>query len=87
MKIYILRPKTETPLEGTFDPWEPWFDKAFGFVITAKNEENARKIADDSGGDESDKETRPWLDSKYSTCVELTAGNKEELVIRDFASA
>lgn len=93
MKIYLLKPKEEQK-EGD-NPWRPWYDKAFGFVIIAENEEEARKIANENGGDETGKISNmvyrtggnPWLSDEYSTCVELTAEHGKGVVIRDFASA
>ena len=88
MKLFILRPITE--LDN--DPWDPWYDKAFGFVIRANDEEEARKIADSNAGDENEryitiKNNHPWLDEKYSTCNELTTDGESELIITDFRRA
>jgi len=94
MKLYILRPIENLP-KGD-DPWESWYDKAFGFVVTAENEENARKLADGSAGDENEhgysdgkmvSTSHPWLSKKYTTCTELIAGEVEEIIITDFAAA
>jgi hypothetical protein len=89
MKLYILRPKDNLPKDD--NPWIPWFDKCFGFVIRAASEADARRIADANAGDEnrfSDAKTKnPWLDSNYSTCEELGNDGEESLVLRDFASA
>jgi hypothetical protein len=97
-KIWLLR-----PVEGLAEdnsPWDPWYDKAFGFVVVAYTEAQAREIANTNGGDEKyessyglnrifDKSPtviiNVWLDSKYTTCIELTPDYKEELVMRDFA--
>lgn len=79
MKLWILRPR----LEGK-EPWNPWYDKAFGFVIRAKNEEHARLIAAGECGDEG---PQAWRDQNLSSCVELTADGLETLIIRDFAAA
>jgi hypothetical protein len=89
MKLWLLR-----PIEGLEnDPWEPWYDKVFGFVIRAETEERAREIANENGRDETCKfnariyrEGRdpiyltlpdPWLDSTLSTCDELFARNPD----------
>ena len=99
-KIWLLRPAKG--LDPDDNPWVPWYDKAFGFVVVACTEQEARKFANDNGGDEkyerehdmhqvfhSTKRTpiNPWLDCKLTTCVELTADIKEGVVIIDFASA
>lgn len=81
-KIYILR-----PLENINpDPWEPWYDKAFGFVVEANSPTEARKLASEEGGDEN-RNSKPWLDPSQSTCKELKPSGKSEVIIVDFASA
>ncbi len=50
MKLWILRPTVRLPNED--DPWKPWYDKAFGFVVQAETEEQARALADSEAGDE-----------------------------------
>lgn len=96
MKLWLLR-----PVEGLAkndNPWHPWFDKAFGFVIRAETETDARKLANANAGDENEiplvqfvsgisDVKEPWLNSKYSTCVELTAEGTNEVVIKDFHAA
>jgi hypothetical protein len=44
MKLWLLRPK-----EGR-SHWEPWYDKAFGFVVRANSETEARKLASGDAG-------------------------------------
>ena len=93
MKLYILRPINEN-----YSPWRPWYDKVFGFVVRAKSEEAARKIADEHAGaentrwvDSSNKTTlesiHPWLSSKDSSCYVLANEGPEGLIIRDLARA
>lgn len=83
MKLWILRPIRN----GEVDPWNPWYDKAFGFVVRAETEERARAIANKSGGDEIRDIPGAWLDSQYSSCTELTADGEEEEIMQDFHSA
>lgn len=94
MKLWLLRPVNDLP-EGD-NPWEPWYDKAFGFVVRAETEEDARKVADENSGDEKRGEflrekiantTAPWIDAKYSTCIELTADGPQEMIIQDVWAA
>ena len=94
MKLWILRP-VET-LDNNDNPWEPWCDKCFGFVVRAETEENARNIAHENAGDENRGEflgnqiantKEPWRNPEYSTCIELTADGEPEIVIRDFMAA
>ena len=92
-KLWLLRP-VECLSED--DPWESWYDKAFGFVVRAKTEKEARKFAHKEAGDENrgeflgkktSKTKSPWLNAKYSTCIVLYTYGEEGIIIRDFASA
>lgn len=94
MKLWLLKPVDERP-EGD-DPWRPWYDKAFGFVVRARDEESARKFAHESAGDENRGEflgkkvaatTTPWLDPRYSTCEELKQRGEEGVILCDVAEA
>lgn len=93
MKLWLLRPVKG--LKESQDPWSPWYDKAFGFVIRAQTEGQARLIANAEGGDETGPAKHyvyrtggdAWLDAALSTCEELTPTGKTGVVIRDFASA
>lgn len=78
MKLYILRPSKDSDL------WSPWYDKAFGFVIRANSEMEAREIAANEHGDEG---RQAWLSYASSECHELTSDGDSEIVIRDFARA
>ena len=82
MKLWILRPIEGLPEED--DPWEPWYDKAFGFVVRAETEDEARELAHTQAGDEL---VGAWKNSKYSTCVVLSPEGDAEVIMRDFASA
>lgn len=92
MKIFELKP-IHKPND---DPWEPWYDKAFGFIIRAETEEEARKYAHEEAGDENRgefmneeiaKTSEPWLDANYSTCVELSNNGKSGVILKDFCRA
>lgn len=88
MKLWILRPVE--CLNYNDDPWDPWYDKAFGFVVRAECEGDAREMAHSESGDEDRKIPdiiSPWLESKYSTCEELTIAGQSGVIIRDFAAA
>lgn len=62
MKLWLLTPNNSS------DVWEPWYDKAFGFVIRAKNEQTARDMAAKECGQEG---PEVWLDSTQSDCEPL----------------
>jgi hypothetical protein len=86
MKLWLLQAKDEE-LPRRDNPWEPWYDKAFGHVVRAETKEDAREIAHEHAGDENTKTKHPWKDQKYSTCVELTANGDRGLVMTDFHAA
>ncbi len=78
MKLWLLRPNED--LNKDDNPWDPWYDKCFGFVIKAGSVASARVIADGNAGDENRGEFQgqktadtiaPWLSDQYSTCEEL----------------
>ena len=94
MKLWILRPVEG--LDKNDNPWEPWYDKAFGFVVRAETEEEARQLAMKEAGGEisiwapgSGKLTDipAWTHAEYSTCVELLAEGDAGVVMQDFAAA
>ena len=79
MKLFLLR-----PINDAAGPWDPWYDKAFGFIVRALNEEDARILAGEECGDEG---TMSWLSDSLSTCTEITDAGESCVIIRDFASA
>ncbi len=85
MKLWLLEARRDLPEDN--DPWDPWYDKAFGFVIRAHFEAEAREEAHQQAGDENRKTKMPWLDPDYSTCVELTTDGTVGTVLRNFATA
>ena len=87
MKLWILRPQENLPADD--DPWIPWYDKCFGMVIRAKNEETARARAHGVSGSErhEHENVAPWLEEKYSSCKELTGRGDEEVILLDYRIA
>ena len=85
MKLWLLRPQED--LEEDDNPWRIWYDKVFGFVVRAENEEEARAlITDDDWGSEVralKSKINPWIDPHYSRCEELTAKGDVEIIMRD----
>ena len=85
MKLWILKAREDLPDDE--NPWEPWCDTKFGFVIRAGSEARARIIAQSLAGFETHNapltSKTPWLDDKYSTCDELTAEGDEEVLLID----
>lgn len=88
MKLWKLTPRHDALwwCEPGKDPWEPHQDKAFGFVVRAPGEEEARWQAHESGGQENDRipGVRPWLDPHYSLCEELPAEGPQGVVLVNF---
>lgn len=90
MKLYLLRPVGYTVHNDTVPKdsiWDPWYDKAFGFVISASSPNEARALAHARGGDENRSLLNPWLDPKQSTCTILKPTKESQIIIRDFAAA
>lgn len=88
MKLWILRPVEELDDDN---PWDPIYDKTFGFVIRAETEDQARSIAHSNGRDENantvldDPDSsvkKPWKDPEYSTCVELLVNGDVGVVLQ-----
>ncbi len=59
-------------------------------------EKEAREIANENAGDENRGEflrektantKTPWLDEKYSTCIEISGNGEKGLIMQDFARA
>lgn len=50
MIVWILSARDD--LDENDNPWKPWYDKNFGFIIRAKTEKEAREIADENAADE-----------------------------------
>lgn len=85
MKLWILR-----PIDPDNGPWNPWYDKTFGFVVRAETEQQARQLANDGGSDETRERGQtqtPWLDLALASCDELTGEGEAEVVIADHHSA
>ncbi len=80
MQLWLLRPVAA-------NGWEPWYDKAFGFVIRAESADAARGFAEERSGDESRNGVKAWLDPKLTTCVPLNDAGQPGVIIRDFAAA
>ena len=78
MELWLLRPIDESTC------WTPWYDKAFGFVVRAETEDDARHIAASRSGDE---EAAAWLDDTISSCVPPTGDGEVGVVMRDFCSS
>lgn len=85
MKLWLLLPH----LNYQNHPWKPCYDKAFGFVVRAENEHQARQLASEKAGEEKDWDTgyNPWIDENASSCVELRSEGNAGVILRDFCQA
>lgn len=83
MKLWILRP-IEGLSDDDWNPWAPWYDKSFGFIVSAHDQETARNIAAENAGDEG---KVAWLTEHASTCTELIAGDIAGLIMKDVHGA
>jgi hypothetical protein len=88
MPLYRLSPRTDTLwwcVEGR-DPWQPHHDRAFGFVVRAAGEEEARWLAHQAGGEENRavEGVQPWLDGAYSDCEPLRDEGSSEVLLVNF---
>jgi len=83
MKLWILEPiddRATFELNGhTVKRWT--WDCAYGFVVRAMTEDDARKHAMREAGDEGDD---AWLDDKLTSCQELSADGEPGIVLKDF---
>jgi hypothetical protein len=91
MALWRLTPRGGTLwwcVEGK-DPWQPPFDRAFGFVVRAADEEEARWVAHQAAGEENGTldGIAPWLDASYSACEEMEADGASEVVLVNFRHA
>lgn len=66
-------------------PWADAYDVNLGFIVRAKTEKQAREIAQkQSGGDEKQFAPDAWINPFYSTCTELNAEGKTEIIQSNF---
>jgi len=83
MKLWLLRPHDRN--HPRFDDWDTYQ----GFVISAETPEQARRIAQESGGAETHANNYTdrfpaWIDPAYSSCVELEPTAEPGIIISDF---
>lgn len=84
MKLWLLK-----PIDSKSGPWDPWYDRYFGFVIRAESEKRARYLASKKCcviNEKDKKEKKAWLNSELTYCIELTSKGEEEIILSDFAS-
>lgn len=57
-----------------------FYDIAWGYVIRAASESEARRIANEVNQDPRD----PWLNPEHTTCEVLTADGETGIILTDF---
>ncbi|MBI4029157.1 MAG: hypothetical protein HY376_02220 [Candidatus Blackburnbacteria bacterium] len=67
MKLWLLKPREDVLEKDEDNPWDPWYDKTFGWVIRADTEEEARSIAQNQGGDEIEDRIEVYSDNQNSS--------------------
>lgn len=93
LNTYLLRPmgyESNDDISPSIEdsPWDPWYDKCFGFVIRAMTDFDARHIADANAGHENDFwSIHPWLDENMSTCIKIDDTMGAGLIIKDVQKA
>jgi hypothetical protein len=86
LQTWVLKPVEEMP--GDRNPWSPWSDSTYGFVVRARSEEEARKIAAENASYENDpKWGNPWLDPDYSTCRLADSYDSPGVILEDNRAA
>lgn len=87
-KFWLLR-----PVEGLLDThekrevslWRETYDLAYGYVVCAETESQARQMAFD---ERPNKDNAPaWLDNSMTDCIELTVDYPSGIVLEDYLSA
>ncbi len=82
MNLYLLEARN---CRRRKDPWIKPYDCQFAVVSRAVSEEGARRIADESAGDERRIAEDVWLNPLYSVCTVITHDSGPiGLIVRDF---
>lgn len=84
MKLWILKPNSN--LQSHDNPWNTQYDKIYGFVVRAENQEEARKLAQGQCGSEGffkGQRIAPWLTLLYTSCEELRSEGEQGIVLMD----
>lgn len=63
---------------------DPGYDCNHGFVVRARDEQAARKMAQQNVADEKSVAKDFWLNSEYSVCEQLSVKGVEEIILFDY---
>ena len=88
MRLWILEPCEEFKEENRMqddprNPWSPWYNKAFGCVVRAETEQQARELVQEWSGETDEGQGREWIDPNFSTCQELTSRGESGIILAD----
>ena len=78
MKLYLLKPRKDKPEDMESGKYETYL----GFVIRAKSEASARKMA--NGEARCCLAKDEWLDPAYTTCIELLKSGGEGIILSSY---
>ncbi len=76
MKLFKLAPINT----GPDSDWDVWYDKMFGIVVRAENEQDARIIAAAACGVE---KPELWRDATKTSCVVVTLKGEPAVILRE----
>ena len=74
MKLWLLK---NLKMAGNYNTMQ-------GIVVRAKDEQAARKMASESVGTHTRDVSSDWLDATATSCEQLSARGKPEVIIIDF---
>jgi hypothetical protein len=92
MQLWILQPQLSV-LEREAHPWTPPFDKTLGVLVRAGSEVEARQLAQSKAGNEGqgvysrlglaedEMAEEVWLKPEWTSCDQLTAEGKSEVIM------
>lgn len=88
-KIFVLRP---VGYHDSFEEglWDPWYDKAFGFLIAADDETEARTMASNAHSSYEHEMKAAWLNPELTTCKEISSyaeTDTTEILMADIRTA
>lgn len=84
MKLWILKAREDLP--ATDDPWITQYGTNKSVLVRASTEHMAREFAHGKRGDER-VNRNAWIDSKYSTCEEITVDGIPGVLLIDHHEA
>jgi hypothetical protein len=98
MRLWLLQPGPEV-LRERVNPWQPPYDKTFGVVVRARDEPQARPLAQAVAGHEGVGVFRRlgiqveriasdvWLSPAWTRCNELTPDGLQKVILRDYRAS